>query len=204
MIVAEVSYEVSDPTVDSQILKIRDAGADLFFSATTPKQAAQAIKKIAELDWHPVHILDINATSVGAVMKPAGLEASKGVISVNYGKDPLDPTWKQDAGMKKYLDFMAKYYPDGDANSLFNAYGYSTTQLLIHVLKACGDDLTRENVMKQATSLKDVVLDLSLPGMQINTSPTDYRVNKQLQMERFNGERWELFGPILEDAGPAG
>lgn len=204
MIVAEVSYEVSDPTVDSQILKIKDAGADLFFSATTPKQAAQAIKKIAELDWHPVHILDINATSVGAVMKPAGLEASKGVISVNYGKDPLDPTWKQDAGMKKYLDFMAKYYPDGDATSLFNAYGYSTTQLLIHVLKACGDDLTRENVMKQATSLKDVVLDLSLPGMQINTSPTDYRVNKQLQMERFNGERWELFGPILEDAGPAG
>lgn len=204
MIVAEVSYEVSDPTVDSQILKIKDAGADLFFSATTPKQAAQAIKKIAELDWHPVHILDINATSVGAVMKPAGLEASKGVISVNYGKDPLDPTWKQDAGMKKYLDFMAKYYPDGDATSLFNSYGYSTTQLLIHVLKACGDDLTRENVMKQATSLKDVVLDLSLPGMQINTSPTDYRVNKQLQMERFNGERWELFGPILEDAGPAG
>lgn len=204
MIVAEVSYEVSDPTVDSQILKIKDAGADLFFSATTPKQAAQAIKKIAELDWHPVHILDINATSVGAVMKPAGLEASKGVISVNYGKDPLDPTWKQDAGMKKYLDFMAKYYPDGDATSLFNTYGYSTTQLLIHVLKACGDDLTRENVMKQATSLKDVVLDLSLPGMLINTSPTDYRVNKQLQMERFDGERWELFGPILEDAGPAG
>jgi ABC-type branched-subunit amino acid transport system substrate-binding protein len=204
MIVAEASYEVSDPTVDSQILKIKDAGADLFFSATTPKQAAQAIKKIAELNWHPVHILDINATSVGAVMKPAGLEASKGVISVNYGKDPLDPTWKNDAGMKKYRDFMAKYYPDGDANSLFNTYGYSTTQLLIHVLKACGDNLTRENVMKQATSLKNVVLDLSLPGMQINTSPTDYRVNKQLQMERFNGERWELFGPILEDTGAAG
>jgi ABC-type branched-subunit amino acid transport system substrate-binding protein len=204
MIVSEASYEVSDPTIDSQILKIKDAGADLFFSATTPKQAAQAIKKIAELDWHPVHILDINATSVGAVMKPAGLEASKGVISVNYGKDPLDPTWKNDAGMKKYLDFMAKYYPDGDASSLFNTYGYSTTQLLIHVLKQCGDDLTRDNVMKQATSLKNVVLDLSLPGMQINTSPTDYRVNKQLQMERFNGERWELFGPILEDTGPAG
>jgi len=204
MIVAEASYEVSDPTIDSQILKIKDAGATLFFSASTPKQAAQAIKKIHELDWHPVHILDINATSVGAVMKPAGLEASKGVISVNYGKDPLDPTWKNDAGMKKYLDFMAKYYPDGDKDSLFNTYGYSTTQLLIHVLKQCGDDLTRENVMKQATSLKDVVLDLSLPGMKINTSPTDYRVNKQLQMERFNGERWELFGPILEDTGPAG
>ncbi len=114
MIVAEASYEVSDPTIDSQILKLKDAGADLLFSASTPKQAAQAIKKNAEIGWHPVHILDINATSVGAVMKPAGLEASKGVISVNYGKDPLDPTWKDDAGMKKYFDFMAKYYPEGD------------------------------------------------------------------------------------------
>jgi ABC-type branched-subunit amino acid transport system substrate-binding protein len=204
MIAAEASYEVSDPTVDSQILKIKDAGADLFFSASTPKQAAQTIKKIAELGWHPVHILDINATSVGAVMKPAGLEASKGVISVNYGKDPLDPTWKDDAGMKKYFDFMAKYYPDGDKDSSFNSYGYGTTQLLIHVLKQCGDDLTRENIMKQATSLKNVQLDLSLPGILVNTTPDDYRVNKQLQMMKFNGERWELFGPILEDTGPAG
>jgi branched-chain amino acid transport system substrate-binding protein len=204
MIVAEASYEVSDPTIDSQILKIKDAGADLFFSATTPKQAAQAIKKIHELNWKPVHILDINATSVGAVMKPAGLEASKGVISVNYGKDPLDPTWKDDAGMKKYFEFMAKYYPDGDKDSSFNSYGYMTTQLLIHVLKACGDNLTRENVLKQATSLKNVQLDLLLPGITVNTTPDDYRVNKQLQMMKFNGERWEMFGPILEDAGPAG
>ena len=204
MVVAEASYEVSDPTIDSQILKIKDAGADLFFSATTPKQAAQAIKKIAELNWKPVHILDINATSVGAVMKPAGLEASKGVISVNYGKDPLDPTWKDDAGMKKYFEFMAKYYPEGDKDSSFNSYGYMTTQLLIHVLKACGDDLTRENVLKQATNLKNVQLDLLLPGISVTTTPTDYRVNKQLQMMKFNGERWEMFGPILEDAGPAG
>ena len=204
MVVAEASYEVADPTIDSQILKIKSAGADLFFSATTPKQAAQAIKKIAELDWHPVHILDINATSVGAVMKPAGLEASKGVISVNYGKDPLDPSWKDDPGMKKYFEFMAKYYPDGNKDSSFNSYGYMTSQLMIHVLKMCGDDLTRENVMKQATSLKNVELDLALPGILANTSPTDYRVNKQLQMMKFNGERWELFGPILEDAGPAG
>ncbi|HZR90286.1 MAG TPA: ABC transporter substrate-binding protein [Bradyrhizobium sp.] len=204
MVVAEASYEVSDPTIDSQILKLKDAGADLFFSASTPKFAAQAIKKNFELGWHPVHIVDINATSVGAVMQPAGLEASKGVISVNYGKDPLDPTWKDDPGLKKYFDFMAKYYPDGDKNSNFNTYGYSTAQLLVQVLQQCGDDLTRENVMKQATSLKDVVGDLALPGMKINTSPTDYRVNKQLQMEKFNGERWELFGPILEDTGAAG
>lgn len=204
MVVAEASYEVADPTIDSQILKLRDAGADLFFSASTPKQAAQAIKKNAEIGWHPVHILDINATSVGAVLKPAGLEASKGVISVNYGKDPLDPAWKDDPGMKKYFDFMAKYYPEGDKNSNFNTYGYSTTQLLIHVLQQCGDNLTRENVMKQAASLKDVKLDLALPGILANTSPSDYRVNKQLQMMRFDGERWERFGPILEDAGPAG
>jgi branched-chain amino acid transport system substrate-binding protein len=204
MIVAETSYEVSDPTIDSQIIKLKDAGADLFFSASTPKQAAQAIKKIYELGWHPVHILDINATSVGAVMKPAGLDASKGVISVGYTKDPADPTWKDDAGMKKYLDFMAKYYPDGDKESNFNVYGYITTQLLIHVLKECGDNLTRENVLKQATHLKNVQLDLTLPGIVQNTTPEDYRVNKQLQMMKFNGERWELFGPILEDTGAAG
>jgi ABC-type branched-subunit amino acid transport system substrate-binding protein len=204
MVVAEASYEVSDPTIDSQVLKIKSAGANLFFSASTPKQAAQAIKKIAELGWQPIHILDINATSLGAVMKPAGLEASKGVISVNYVKDPLDPTWKDDPGMKKYLEFMAKYYPDGDKDSLFSTYGYITTQLLIHVLKQCGDELTRENVMKQAANLKNVQLDLTLPGILINTTPTDYRVNKQLQMMKFNGERWEPFGPILEDVGPAG
>jgi len=204
MVVGEASYEVADPTIDSQILKLRDAGADLLFSASTPKQAAQAIKKNAEIGWHPVHIVDINATSVGAVLKPAGLDASKGVLSVGYEKDPLDPAWKDDPGMKKYLDFMAKYYPDGDKNSNFNTYGYSNTQLLIDVLQQCGDNLTRENVMKQAASLKDVKLDLALPGMTVNTSPSDYRVNKQLQMMRFDGERWERFGPILEDTGPAG
>jgi ABC-type branched-subunit amino acid transport system substrate-binding protein len=204
VVVAEASYEVSDPTIDSQILKLKSAGADVLFSASTPKFAAQAIKKNAELGWKPVHILDINATSVGAVMQPAGLEASKGVISVNYGKDPLDPTWKDDPGMKKYFEFMAKYYPEGDKNSSFNSYGYGTAQLMVHVLKQCGDDFTRENVMKQATNLKDVQLDLALPGIVNNSTPNDYRVNKQLQMMRFNGERWEMFGPILEDNGPAG
>jgi len=204
MVVAEASYEMTDPTIDSQILKLKSAGADLFFSASTPKFAAQAIKKNAELGWKPVHILDINATSVGAVMQPAGLEASKDVISVNYGKDPLDPTWKDDPGMKRYFEFMAKYFPEGDKNSSFNAYGYSTSQLMVHVLKQCGDNLTRENVMKQATNLKDVQLDLALPGIVGNTTPDDYRVNKQFQMMKFNGERWELFGPILVDTGASG
>jgi branched-chain amino acid transport system substrate-binding protein len=204
MVVAEASYEMTDPTIDSQILKLKSAGADIFFNASTPKFAAQAIKKNAELGWKPVHILDINATSVGAVMQPAGLEASKGVISVNYGKDPLDPTWKDDPGMKRYFEFMAKYFPEGDKNSSFNAYGYSTAQLMVHVLQQCGDNLTRENVMKQATNLRDVQLDLALPGIVGNTTPDDYRVNKQFQMMKFNGERWELFGPILMDTGASG
>jgi branched-chain amino acid transport system substrate-binding protein len=204
MVVAEVSYEVSDPTVDSQILRIKDSGTDLFFSATTPKQAAQAIKKIAESDWHPVQIVSSKATSVGSVLKPAGLENAKGIISSNYGKEPLDPQWADDPGVKRYFAFMEKYYPDGDKGSNFNTYGYSVAQLLVHVLERCGDDLTRENVMKQATSLKDFEADFALPGIKINTSPTDYHIHKQFKMMRFNGERWEPFGPILEDAGPPG
>jgi branched-chain amino acid transport system substrate-binding protein len=202
MVVAEASYEVSDPTVDSQVLRIKDSGADLFFSAATPKQAAQAIKKIAESDWQPVQIVSLKATSVGSVLKPAGLENSKGIISSNYGKEPLDPQWKNDPGLKRYFAFMETYYPDGDKGSNFNTYGYSVAQLLVHVLEQCGDNLTRENVMKQATSLKDLEVDLALPGIKINTSPTDYRIHKQFKMMRFNGERWESFGPILQDASP--
>jgi ABC-type branched-subunit amino acid transport system substrate-binding protein len=199
MVVAETSYELSEPTIDSQILRIKDSGADLFFSASTPKQAAQAIKKIAELGWHPVHIVDINAGSVGAVMKPAGLEASKGIISVGYVKDAADASWSNDPGMKRYLAFMEKYYPEGDKYSSFNVYGYVTTQLLVHVLKQCGDDLTRANVMNQATHLTNVSLDLLLPGITVTTTPTDYRVNKQFQMARFNGESWERYGDVITD-----
>ncbi|MDB5615954.1 ABC transporter substrate-binding protein [Tardiphaga sp.] len=199
MIASDASYELSDPTIDSQIVKLKTSGADLLFSASTPKFAAQAIKKVADLGWKPVHIVDINATSVGAVLVPAGLENSKGLISTNYGKDPLDPQWKDDAGMKRYFAFMEKYYPEGDKNSNFNTYGYGNAQLMVEVLKRCGDDLTRANVMKQATSLSGYTNDLGLPGMSYSTSPTDYRVNKQLQMQKFNGERWELFGPIIED-----
>ena len=198
MVVTEISYELSEPTIDSKVLKIKDSGADLFFSATTPKQAAQAIKKIAELGWQPVHIVDINANSVGAVLKPAGLEASKGIISVGYVKDPSDPSLKDDPGMQRYLAFMQKYYPEGDKYSSLNVYGYITTQLLIQVLQQCGDALTRENVLKQATHLKNVELDLLLPGISVTTTPTDYRVNKQLQMVWFDGERWQPFGSIIE------
>jgi branched-chain amino acid transport system substrate-binding protein len=203
MIVVETSYELTEPTIDSHIVKLKNSGADVLVNASTPKFAAQAIKKMAELEWKPVHILDINATGVPDVMKPAGLENSKGIISVNYGKDMDDPQWKDDAGMKRFWAFMDKYYPEGNRMSSFNGYGYSTAQVLVEILKRCGDDLTRENVMKQATSLKNVVTDLALPGMSINTAPNDYRLNKQLQMMKFDGERWVGFGPIIE-AGKGG
>jgi branched-chain amino acid transport system substrate-binding protein len=197
MIVAEFPYEVGDPTVDSQIVSLHAAGVDVLVNVTTPKYASQSIKKVGQLGWKPVHILNINSTSVGGVLVPAGLENAKGVISVNYGKDPDDPTWNDDPGMKNWRAFMDEYYPNGDKHSSFNTYGYSTAQLMVQVLEMCGDELTRDNIMKRVTSLKDVTGDLSLPGISINTTPTDYRVNKQLQMMQFNGERWELFGPIL-------
>jgi branched-chain amino acid transport system substrate-binding protein len=204
MIVAEASYELTDPTVDSQIVKLKSAGVDLLYDASTPKFAAQAIRKVADLAWKPVHILDINASPVSATLKPAGLDISKDIVSTNYGKDPADPQWKDDAGLKAYFTFMDKYYPEGDKLNTVNTYGYSTAELLVQILRQCGDDLTRENLMRQATSLKNFVPSLALPGMSITTGPNDYRINKQMQMMKFNGERWELFGPILEDTAPAG
>ena len=199
MIVAEAPYELSDPTIDAQMVKLKSSGADLFYDITTPKFGAQAIKKAAELGWRPVHILDINATPVSQTLVPAGLENAKGIISVNYGKDPLDPQWANDDGMKRYKAFMAKYAPDQDANSGIATYGYSTAALLVQILQNCGDDLTRANIMKQATSLKNVVGDLALPGMSVSTGPNDYRINKQFQMMKFDGTRWVLFGPIQTD-----
>jgi branched-chain amino acid transport system substrate-binding protein len=204
MIVGEVSYEVTDPTVDSQVIKLKALGADLLYDASTPKFAAQAIRKLADLGWTPVHILDINASPVSATLKPAGLDISKGIISTNYGKDPGDPQWKDDPGIKAFFAFMDKYFPEGDKLNTVNTYAYSVAELLVHVLRQCGDDLTRENVMRQVASIKGYVPSLALPGLSITTGPKDYRVNKQMQMMRFNGERWELFGPIIEDTGPAG
>ncbi|MEA2886124.1 MAG: branched-chain amino acid transport system substrate-binding protein [Bradyrhizobium sp.] len=199
MIVAEASYELSDPTVDSQMVTLKSSGADLFYNITTPKFGAQAIKKAAELGWKPVQILDINATPVSQTLIPAGLENAKGIISVNYGKDPLDPQWADDDGMKRYKAFMAKYAPAEDANSGISTYGYGTASLLVHILKQCGDDLTRANIMKQATNIQNFVADLALPGMSTSTDPDDWRINKQFQMMKFDGQRWVLFGPILTD-----
>jgi branched-chain amino acid transport system substrate-binding protein len=199
MIVAEASYELSDPTVDSQMVTLKSSGADLFYNITTPKFGAQAIKKAAELGWKPVQILDINATPVSQTLVPAGLDNAKGIISVNYGKDPLDPQWADDEGMKRYKAFMAKYAPGEDPNSGIATYGYSTAALLVQILKQCGDDLTRANIMKQATNIKGYAADLALPGMTVSTTPDDWRINKQFQMMKFDGQRWVLFGPILTD-----
>jgi branched-chain amino acid transport system substrate-binding protein len=200
MIVAEQPYEVTDPTIASQMINLKSSGADIFFNVTTPKFAAQAIQKAAEISWKPVHILNQVSASVGSVLKPAGLENSKGILSTAYLKDATDPQWKDDAGLKNFLTFMDKYFPDGDKTNLFTAYGYSVAQTMVQVLKQCGDNLTRENVMKQAASLKNLELGLLLPGIQINTSPTDFHPIKQNQMIKFGGERWEYFGPIMTGA----
>lgn len=172
MIVGEVSYEVTDPTVDSQVVKLKSLGADLFYDASTPKFAAQAIKKVAELGWTPVHILDINASPISATLKPAGLDISKGIISTQYGKEPGDPQWKDDPGVKAFFAFMDKYFPEGDKLNTVNTYAYSVAELLTQVLKQCGDDLSRENVMKQVANIKDFTPSFALPGIKINTGPT--------------------------------
>ena len=202
-IISEQPYETTDPTVDSQMINLKASGADVFFNVTTPKFAAQAIKKAAEIEWKPVHLLNNVSNSLGSVLKPAGLDNSKGILTTVYLKDPTDPTWKDDPAYREWLAFMDKYYPDGDKTSTFTVYGYLVAQTLVATLKQCGDDLTRENVMKQAANLKDLQLDMLLPGITINTSPDDFAPIKQMQMEKFNGERWELFGPVLTGAGGA-
>jgi ABC-type branched-subunit amino acid transport system substrate-binding protein len=197
MIVAETSYEVTDPTVDSQIVTLKSSGADTFFNVTTPKFAAQAIRKAHDIGWKPLHIINNVASSVGAVLIPAGLDKSVGLITALYLKDPNDPQWAKDAGMQRWRDFMAKYMPGADTSDFNYVYGYGAAQLMTLVLKACGDDLTRENLLKQATSLKDVALDVSLPGLKYSTGPNDYFLIEQLQMARFDGKRWVLFGEVI-------
>ena len=196
-IVAEIPYETSDATVDSQIVNLKASGADIVFNVATPKFAAQAIRKIAEIGWKPVHLLNNVSISVGAVLKPAGLENAKGIISAGYLKDPTDPSWKDDPGYKAWLAFMDKHYPDGDKSSTLTAYGYSVTQTLVQVLKQAGDNLTRANVMKEAANLKNLELDMLIPGITINTGPADFRPIEQMQLQRFNGETWERFGPVM-------
>jgi branched-chain amino acid transport system substrate-binding protein len=197
MIVIEDSYEISEPTIDSHIVKLKASGADVFVNITTPKFAAQAIKKNAEIGWKPHHFLNNVSASIGSVMKPAGFENSQEIISSAYLKDPTDPQWKDDAGMKAWNAFLDKYYPEANRADGAVMYGYTVAQGLVHILKNCGDDLTRANVMKQAASIKKLSLGGFLPGITANTSPTDFAPISQLQLMKFKGETWERFGEIL-------
>jgi branched-chain amino acid transport system substrate-binding protein len=197
MIVGEASYEITEPTIDSHIVKLKASGADVFFSFTTPKFAAQAIKRVGELGWKPMYFQSNTSATIGAVIKPAGFEHSQGIISAAFMKDPTDPRWKDDPGMQKFDAFLKQYMPEADRNDAFVMYGYNTAQTMVAVLKAAGDNLTRENVLKQAANMKDVEVDGVPPGVKINTKPTNYTPVSQLQLMRIKGETWELFGSVI-------
>jgi branched-chain amino acid transport system substrate-binding protein len=197
MIVAEESYEVSEPTIDSHIVKLKSSGADVFFSMTTPKFSAQSIKKVAEIGWKPMYFQSNVGASVGAVLQPAGFENAQGILSAAYAKDGADAQWDNDEGMKKFYAFLAKYAPDANKADGSVVFGYGQAQTMVQVLKQAGDNLTRENIMKQAASLKNFAPDTLLPGVTINTSATDFYPIEQLQMMRFKGQKWDLFGPII-------
>jgi branched-chain amino acid transport system substrate-binding protein len=196
LIVMESSYETTSPTVDSQVVQIKGANPDIFVNIATPKFAAQAIKKIAELNWHPVHFLTNVSGSIGGVMKPAGYENDQGILSTAYLKDPKDPEWKSDFAMNEWRAFMTKWYPEGDQDDASTVFAYGVAKGLEQVLKQCGDDLTRENVMKQAANL-NFEIGIYLPGTKIKTGPADFAPLEQLQMMRFKGETWERFGPVM-------
>ncbi len=195
MIVSKVTYEVTDPTVDSQMVSLKASGADTFFNITTPKFAAQAIKKAAEIGWKPTHYLNNVSSSVASVMTPAGLENGVGLMTAQYGKDPTDPQWANDAGMKDYMEFMKKYYAAGNVNDIFNVYGYGVADAVVRVLKQAGDTLTRDNIMKQAANM-DFKGPIALPGVRFKTGPNDFYPIEDQQLSRFDGKTWVLFGKV--------
>jgi branched-chain amino acid transport system substrate-binding protein len=196
MVIKEVSYEVTDPTIDSQIVSLQESGADVFVNVTTPKFAAQAIRKVYDIGWKPLHILTDVSISVASVMKPAGLEKGVGILTALYQKDPTDPQWQNDAAYKDWAEFMKKYYPEGDINDVNNVYGYNAAMTMVDVLKRCGDDLTRANVMKKAAEL-NLQLPMLLPGIKLTTSATDFAPIKSQQMARFDGTIWKPIGEVL-------
>jgi branched-chain amino acid transport system substrate-binding protein len=197
MVVKEASYETSEPTVDSQVVTLQGSGADILLIAATPKFAAQAIRKSFDIGWAGMRIVSTVSNSITSVLKPAGLEKSKGLIDAYYGKDPKDPRWKDDPGMKEWTAFVAKYMSPTELNDANATYAFGAAATMVQTLKQCGDDLSRENVLKQAANLKDLELPLLLPGMKINTSPTNYSPIRQMQLATFNGGNWELFGELL-------
>jgi len=190
MIVAEASYEVTDPSVDSQIVALKASGADTFLAFTTPKFGAFSIRKTYDIGWRPTRFVAFPSSSVATVLTPAGLDKSVGLLAAQYTKDPMDPAWKDDAEMREYVSWMKRYNPDGDVADSLNITGYMSAALMVEILRRCGDDLTRANVMRQATSLRDVKAPMLLPGISITTSPSDYRPIKQTQLRRFDGQRW--------------
>jgi len=198
MIVLEQTYEVTDPTIDSQIVNLKNSGATVFFNVTIPKFAVQAIKKAHDIGWKPAHFLNNVSSSLATVLKPAGLEASKGLITALYMKEITDPQWKNDKGFQDWVAWMKKYYPEGALDDQANAYAYTAAQTLVQVLKQCGSDFSRENILKQAENLKNVEFPLLLPGIKVNTSPTDHAPIEQEQLAKFDGERWVLFGDLLD------
>jgi branched-chain amino acid transport system substrate-binding protein len=198
MIVLRQSHEVTDPTIDSQIVNLKNSGATVFFNITIPKFAVQAIKKSHDIGWKPVHYLNNVSSSLATVLKPAGLEAAKGLITALYMKEVTDPQWRNDKGLQDWVAFMKKYYPEGALDDQANAYGYNVAILVAHVLKQCGNDLSRENIMRQAANLKNVELPLLLPGIKVNTSPTDHAPIEQEQLAKFNGEKWDTFGELFD------
>jgi len=201
MVVATKTYETTDPTVDSQIVALQASGADVLLSAPTPKFAAQAIRKVYDIGWKPTHFMTNVSISVGAVMKPAGLEKGVGIISANYGKDPTDAQWQNTPEYKDWLAWMQKYYPSGSVVDNNNVYGYGVAATMVAVLKACGDNLTRENIMKQAASIHDLKLPMLLPGIIVSTSADDFAPIKQMQLAKFDGTTWRLFGEVISGAG---
>lgn len=197
MIVAQASYETSDPTVDSQVIGLKESGADVFFNVGSPKFAAQAIRKVHDIGWTPRHYVVNISASVGAVLTPAGLDRSRGLITMAYAKQPSDKQWANDPGALEFLDFMKQYYPEGDPMDFMNANAVLSAQTLVQILTQAGDDLTRENVMREAANLKHFTTPLLLPGMEINTSPTDYAPLEAAQMMTFDGAEWVPSGALV-------
>ena len=199
MLVKEASYETSEPSIDSQVVTLQGSGADVFVIAATPKFAAQAIRKSYDLGWDAARYITNVSPSIATVLKPAGLEKSKGLITGNYGKDVNDPKFKDDAGVKQWKAFCDKYLSATEYGDLNASYGFGAAQTMVQVLKQAGSDLSRENILKQAANLKDLELPMLLPGIKLNTSPTNYSPIVQLQLEQFNGESWQLFGELISD-----
>lgn len=192
-----VSYEVTDATIDSQAISLQEAKVDVVMSASTPKFAAQFIRKLSSMNWKPLHLLSNVSTSVGAVIEPAGVDKAIGIVSNTYYKDPSDPRWKNDPGIAQWREVMTKYLPSADLNDAFYVYGYGAVMTMIPVLKQCGNDFSRENLMRQATNLKNVEVPTLLPGIRVNTSPTNYHTIGQVQLMRWGGKSWDLFGDVL-------